>query len=110
VAVVTVTLVAWLFLDSYFMHRAEGAELRSDFTAKLAQLNTAQQAQLSVTSLNIEYAADLAAKRTLESKLFELEQIPVDKLSPQNRAVYQRAKRERDELVELWNRRGRPLR
>jgi hypothetical protein len=104
------TLAAWLWLDGYFLHRAEGAEMKAEFTAQVATLTQAQQAQLSTLQMQIEYSADQNAKRAIDTELFKLEQVPPQQLRPQDRALYQQLIRQRGELVDLWNKRGRPLR
>jgi len=39
-----------------------------------------------------------------------LPETPQAQLKPQDRALYQKLQRDRAEMVDLWNRRGRPLR
>jgi hypothetical protein len=70
----------------------------------------ANTAQATAINLNTEYAIDQQSKRAIETKLFELEQIPPAQLRPQDRALYAKLQRDRDDLVKLWLQRGRPLR
>lgn len=110
VGIVVGTILAWLFLDGHFMRSADGAEMKKDYTAQIAATNAAVVSSNAATQLQVEYSADQNAKRQIETKLFELEQIPVDKLKPQDRALYAKLQRDRDDLVKLWLQRGRPLR
>jgi hypothetical protein len=106
VAIVLGTAGLMLFLDGHFMRAAEGAELRTQLAATNAAIVNASVQ----TQLQIEYSADTNAKRSIDNQLFQLEQIPPSQLKPQDRALYQKLVRDRAELVDLWNRRGRPLR
>jgi hypothetical protein len=112
IAVGSVALL--LFADARWMARAEAQEKLAleakERSEQIAQLNTAQQRQLETLQMQIEYSADQNAKRQIDAKLFELEQIPPQQLRPQDRALYSKLLRDRAELVSLWNRRGRPLR
>lgn len=110
IGIVVATLGAWLFIDDRFMRRAEALEMRAEYTTQLAQLNAAQRAQAEAINQNTEWLIDSQTKRSIESKLFELEQIDPRMLRPQDRALYEKLKRDRAELVRLWNQRGRPLR
>lgn len=110
VAIVVGTIGAWLFVDDRFMKRAEALEMRAEYTTQLAQLNAAQKAQADAINLNTEYLIDQQTKRAIESKLFELEQSDPRLLRPQDRALAEKLRRDRTELVRLWNQRGRPLR
>lgn len=110
VGIAGATLVSWLFLDGHFMRAAAGAEMKAEYTAQIAAVNAAVTNKLNETNLQIEYSADQNAKRSIDNQLFQLEQIPVQKLKPQDRALYQKLQRDRAELVDLWIRRGRPLR
>ena len=110
ISIVVGTLGAWLWLDSYFVRRAEAASMKKEYTEQIAQVVAANNAQVNELKMQIEYSADQNAKRAIDNQLFQLEQIPQDKLKPQDRALYEKLKRDRAELVNLWNRRGRPLR
>lgn len=103
-----------LFADARWMARAEAQEKlaaeRTERVEQYAQLNTAQQAQLRLVQEQIEYSADQNAKRAIDNQLFQLEQIPPQMMKPQDRALYSKLLRDRQELVSVWNRRGRPLR
>jgi hypothetical protein len=104
------TLGAWLWLDSYFVHRAEAQAMKAEYTAQIAQIAQNSTAQTAELRLQIEYSADQNAKRQIDNTLFQLEQIPPAQMKPQDRALYSKLLRDRQELVNLWNRRGRPLR
>lgn len=121
VGIVATTIAAWLFLVGYFMVRAEALanekaikdEYTSRFTltdAQFAQMNQSSQRLADELRLQIEYSADQNAKRSIDNQLFQLEQIPPGQLRPQDRALYEKLKRDRAELVNIWNRRQRPLR
>lgn len=110
VAVVVGTLSAWLFLDGYFMHAAEAVEMKKDYVAQIAHIAAMQTAQSVAINMNIDYVADRNVLRNIDNELFRLEQIPDARLGPQDRAVLAKLRRERQELVDLWNRRGRALR
>lgn len=110
IAVVVGTLSAWLFLDGYFMHAAEASRWRDDDRKEVAALAAANTAQTAAINMNIDYVADRNALRNIDNELFRLEQIPEARLNPQDRAVLAKLRRERQELVDLWNRRGRALR
>jgi hypothetical protein len=99
-----------LFLDGHFLRAAAGAEMKAEYTAQIAATNAAVVNANAVTQMQIEYSADTNAKRSIDNQLFQLEQIPPQHLKPQDRALYQKLVRDRAELVDLWNRRGRPLR
>lgn len=110
IGIVIASIGGWLFLESFFLMRAEGAEMKRDYTAQIAALNASVANKLDNTNTQIEYSADQNAKRQIDNKLFELEQIPPAQLKPQDRALYQKLQRDRAEMVDLWIRRGRPLR
>jgi hypothetical protein len=110
VGIVIATAGVMLFLDGHFMRAAAGAEMKAEYTAQIAATNAAVVSANAATQLQIEYSADTNAKRQIDNRLFELEQTPPDKLKPQDRALYQKLQRDRAELVDLWIRRGRPLR
>jgi len=110
VGIIGGTLAAWLWLDSYFMHRAEAQTMREEYQTQIAQLSSAQITQQKALQEQIEYSADQNAKRQIDNQLFQLEQVPPAQLRPQDRALYSKLIRDRQELVSLWNRRGRPLR
>jgi len=109
-AIVIASVTGWLFLENFFLRRAEGADMKADYTQQIAALNASVANKLDNTNTQIEYSADQNAKRQIDNKLFELEQTPPDKLKPQDRALYQKLQRDRAEMVDLWIRRGRPLR
>jgi hypothetical protein len=109
-AIVIASVTGWLFLENFFLRRVEAADMKADYTAQIAALNASVANKLDSTNTQIEYSADQNAKRQIDNKLFELEQIPPDKLKPQDRALYQKLQRDRAEMVDLWIRRGRPLR
>ena len=110
VGIVIATAGVMLFLDGHFLRAAVGAEMKADYTAQIAATNAAVLTSNAATQLQVEYSADQNAKRQIETKLFELEQIPIDKLKPQDRALYAKLQRDRDDIVKLWLQRGRPLR
>jgi len=110
VGIVIASVGGWLFLESFFLMRAEGMEMKRDYTAQIAATNAAVVSSNAAVQMQVEYSADTNAKRAIETKLFELEQIPVDKLKPQDRALYNKLQRDRDDIVKLWLQRGRPLR
>lgn len=110
VSIVVGTAALMLFLDGHFMRSADGAEMKRDYTVQIAATNAAVVSANAATQLQIEYSADTNAKRSIDNQLFQLEQIPPQQLKPQDRALYQKLVRDRAELVDLWNRRGRPLR
>ena len=110
VGIVIASIGGWLFLENFFLMRAEGMEMKRDYTAQIAATNSAVVNANMATQLQIEYSADTNAKRQIDNQLFQLEQIPPQQLKPQDRALYQKLQRDRAELVDLWNRRGRPLR
>jgi hypothetical protein len=110
VGIVVGTMAGWIFLEGYFMRVSDGAEMKADYTKQIAVTNATVQQKLAETNAQIEYSADLNAKRQIENKLFELEQIPSNQLRPQDRALYQKLQRDRKEMVDLWIQRGRPLR
>jgi hypothetical protein len=106
VGVIVATGGALIFADNRWMSRAEAVS-KHEAEAMVLAANTAQAASINA---NTEYLLDQQTKRAIETKLFELEQIPVSKLKPQDRALYARLQRDRDDLVRLWLQRGRPLR
>jgi len=110
VGIVIASIGGWLFLENFFLMRAEGMEMKRDYTAQIAATNSAVVNANMATQLQIEYSADTNAKRQIDNQLFQLEQIPPQQLKPQDRALYQKLQRDRAELVDLWSRRGRPLR
>lgn len=110
VGIIVATAGVMLFLDGHFMRAAAGAEMKQEYTAQIAATNAAIVNANTATQLQIEYSADTNAKRAIDNQLFQLEQIPPQQLKPQDRALYQKLVRDRAELVDLWNRRGRPLR
>ena len=106
IGIVIASIGGWLFLETHFAARAEAVskvEVESMIVAATSAQATAINAQTA-------YLIDQQTKRAIETKLFELEQIPQQQLRPQDRALYQKLVRDRAELVDLWNRRGRPLR
>jgi hypothetical protein len=110
VGIVVSTAGAMLFLDGHFLRAAVGAEMKAEYTAQIAATNAAVVSSNAATQLQVEYSADTNAKRAIDNQLFQLEQIPPDKLKPQDRALYNKLQRDRDDLVKLWLQRGRPLR
>ena len=110
VGIVIASVGGWIFLDEHFMRAAAGAEMKAEYTTQIAAVNAAVVNANAATQLQIEYSADQNAKRQIDNQLFQLEQIPPQQLRPQDRALYQKLVRDRAELVDLWNRRGRPLR
>lgn len=115
------TIALWLFLVGYFMVRAEAMAnekvMREEYTyqikqanEQIAQANAATAKAVDDVRMQIEFSADTNAKRSIDNQLFTLEQIPYGQMKPEQRAVYEKLKRDRQELVNLWNRRGRPLR
>ena len=87
------------YADSRYQHRDEAI-----------QLAAASDAQMKLLNVQVEYSADQNQKSAIDRELFRIEQIPTPKLTPADRAFYERLKRERQELVERWMRAGRPLR
>lgn len=110
VSIVGGSIGVWLWLDSYFVHRAEAQAMKAEYTTQIAQLAQNSQRDAQELKLQVEYSADQNAKRVIDNRLFELEQIPPAQMKPSDRALYQKLLRDRQELVSLWNRRGRPLR
>lgn len=106
VGIVVGTVGVLLFLDATFARKAEAVS-RHDAEAMVLAANTSQAASIN---LNTEYLIDQQTKRAIENKLFELEQVPPQQLRPQDRALYQKLQRDREELVRLWISRSRPLR
>jgi uncharacterized membrane protein YeaQ/YmgE (transglycosylase-associated protein family) len=106
VGIVAATMGTWLFLDGYFAHRAE-AVTKAEAETMIVAANTAQ-----ATAINAQtaYLIDQQTKRAIDTKLFELEQIPPAMLKPQDRALYQKLQRDRAEMVDYWIKQGRPLR
>ena len=100
------TAGAMIVLDTTFARKAEAIS-RGDAEAMVLAANTAQAV---VINANTEWLIDQQTKRGIDTQLFQLEQIPPQQLKPQDRALYQKLQRDRAELVDLWNRRGRPLR
>lgn len=110
VGIVVGTTLVLIFANDRLMFKAEGAEMKKDYTAQIAATNAAVVSSNAATQLQVEFSTDQQSKRQIETKLFELEQIPPDKLKPQDRALYAKLQRDRDDLVKLWLQRGRPLR
>jgi hypothetical protein len=110
VGIVVGTVGGWVFLETQFVRAADGAQMRAEYTAQIAATNATVAKTAAETNLQVEYSADQNAKRAIETKLFELEQIPPKQLKPADRALYQKLQRDRDDLVKLWLQRGRPLR
>jgi len=104
------TLMGWLFLDAHFLRAAEGAEMKRDYTAQIAASNATQAAQTAEIRLQIEYSADLNAKRQIDNELYRLRQIPVQQLRPQDVAFKAKLETDREDLMRAWLQRGRPLR
>lgn len=104
--IMTATSVVLLGLDATFMRKVAAEEMRTEF---VAQVST-QTKQFAEVQLQIEYAADRNVLRSIDNELFKLEQLPDHRLLAQDRAVLSRLRRERQELIDLWNRRGRALR
>jgi hypothetical protein len=110
IGIVVGTTLVLVFANDRLMFKAEGAEMKKDYTAQIAATNAAVVSSNAATQLQVEYSADQNAKRAIDQKLFELEQMPADKLKPQDRALYNKLRRDRDDLMKLWLQRGRPLR
>lgn len=110
VGIVVGTVGGWVFLETQFVRAADGVQMRAEYTAQIAATNATVAKTAAETNLQVEYSADQNAKRAIETKLFELEQIPPKQLKPADRALYQKLQRDRDDLVKLWLQRGRPLR
>lgn len=106
VAIVVGTVASLLFLDTTFARKAEAVS-RHEAEAMVLAANATQATSINA---NTEWLIDQQTKRVIDNKLFELEQVPMAQLRPQDRALYQKLQRDRAELVDLWNRRGRPLR
>ena len=106
IGIVLGTAAVMIGLDSTFARKAEAVSKGEVETLVLV----ANTAQATAINLNTEYLIDQQSKRSIDNKLFELEQTPPNKLLPQDRALYQKLQRDRAELVDLWIRRGRPLR
>ena len=106
IGIVVGTVAVLVFLDTTFARKAEAIS-KADAEAMVLAANTAQAAAIN---LNTEYLIDQQTKRAIDTQLFQIEQIPPQLLRPQDRALYQRLQRDRDELVRLWLQRGRPLR
>ena len=105
-AVALACVQGFVFADDRWMRRTEGAEMKAE-AIKVAAATTAT---LSDIQIQIQYSAYQNAKRAIDNQLFQLEQIPPNQLRPQDRALYQKLLRDRAELVQAWNQRGRPLR
>lgn len=110
IGIVTATTAILIGLDTTFARRADAEAMRIEWKVDVAQLNTAQTLQLNTLQMDIQFATDQTAKRAIDTELFRLEQVPPQMLRPQDRALYQKLVRDRQEMVDLWNRRGRPLR
>lgn len=105
-AVAVAGVQGWVFADDRWMHRSDGEAMKAD----AVRLAAATDTKLNDIQIQIQYSADQNAKRAIDNQLFQLEQIPLQQLRPQDRALYQKLLRDRAELVQAWNQRGRPLR
>lgn len=117
IGIVIASIGGWIFLETMFVLRAEGMEMKKEYTSMIAATTaaqaaaaTAQAADSRETRTYIEWTADNLTKRDLDAQLFKLRQIPESRLSPQDRAVKARIETDRGDLVELWKSRSRPLR
>ena len=110
IGIAIASIGGWIFVENFFMLKAEGAEMKKDYTAQIAATNAMVINSNAATQMQVEYSADTNAKRQIDTQLYVLEQIPPDKLKPQDRALYNKLQRDRDDIVKLWLQRGRPLR
>lgn len=106
ISVTTTGVIA--FADGRYHHRFP--EDMYQRQAEALQVAAATDQKLDALRLQVEWSADNNAKRAIEGELFKLEQIPPQRLTPADRAIYEKLKRDRRELVDRWNRIGRPLR
>jgi hypothetical protein len=106
VVIIVATGGALIFADNRWMSRAEAVS-KHEAEAMVLAANAAQEASINA---NTAYLIDQQTKRAIETKLFELEQVPPQMLKPQDRALYQKLQRDRAEMVDYWIKQSRPLR
>ena len=72
----------------------------------------AQQTDKATKELKeqIEYNADVNRKRQLEDNIFKYNLIPEKQRTQADKAMAERYKQERQDLIEQWQRQGKPLR
>ena len=106
IGIVIGTAAVLIALDTTFARKAEAVS-KSEVETMVVAANTAQAAAINA---NTAYLIDQQTKRGIETKLFELEQVPPQLLKPQDRALYQKLQRDRAEMVDYWIKQSRPLR
>ena len=97
-ALITGTVAATKYFDTEYFTKQEVLQYAQANTKQLESINT-----------NTEFLIDRKEKKDIDKELFKLEQIPASKLTPADRAVYEKLKRERSDLVNSWAQRGRAL-
>lgn len=106
IAIVVGTALTLITLDATFARKAEAVS-KTEVEAMVVAANAAQAASINA---NTAYLIDQQTKHAIETKLFELEQVPPQLLKPQDRALYQKLQRDRAEMVDYWIKQSRPLR
>lgn len=87
-------------------YAADDRYMKKDEALKAIQV---QQQQAEETRKLIEYQADVNRKRQLEDNIFMYNLKPERQRSQADRAMAERYKTERQDLIERWQREGKPL-
>lgn len=97
-AFVSGAVSGWIYVDERYVHKTEATAAYASYDKKFSELNQ-----------TIQFSIDLNRKAYIEDQLFKLEQIPANKMTDIDRAVFAKFKRDLEALNSRWALSGRPL-
>lgn len=92
-------------LDDKYAKAADVAKVQADLLTQNTKIETATRSLQE----QIEYQADVNRKRALETELLKFDLTPDARKTQVDKAMAQNYRREIREMMDRWNRAGKPL-